>query len=87
MKITKKDIVDIERYKRQIDEDFETFPNNKRLVKLIKSWISTLSNDIMTVKRSGQTAFIHNDRKKLRKELIKYLNQKNNTRKYPIRKK
>jgi len=64
---------ELERYKKQIDEDFKIFPINKRLFQLEKSWIKNLSHNIMPTRKKY---FTHEDRKKLRKELIKYLNSK-----------
>jgi len=66
----------LERYKKQIDEDFIVFPINKRLIQLEKSWIRNISHNIMSDKRY----FLHRDRKRLRKKLfnylLKYLNKK-----------
>lgn len=62
----------IERYKKQIDEDFKVFPMNKRLIQLEKSWIRNISHKVMPEGRS----FLHKDRKKLRIELLKHLNKK-----------
>jgi len=62
----------IERYKKQIDEDFKVFPINKRLIQLEKSWIRNISHQVMPEGRS----FLHKDRKQLRLELLKYLNKK-----------
>lgn len=62
----------IERYKKQIDEDFKTFPIDKRLIQLEKSWIRNISHQVMSDKRY----FIHRDRKRLRKKLLNYLNKK-----------
>ncbi len=64
--------INLERYKRQMDEDFETFPVNKRLIQLEKSWIKNVSHSIMPTSKY----FIHIDRKELRKELLKYLKKK-----------
>lgn len=62
----------LERYKKQIDEDFILFPVSKRLIQLEKSWIRNISHSVMPSGRS----FIHRDRKRLRKVLLKYLNEK-----------
>ena len=70
-----KEILDekeIERYKKQIDEDFETFPINKRFIQLERSWIRDLSHKIMPKEKY----FIHNDRKELRRHFLDYLNKK-----------
>ncbi len=63
---------ELERYKQQIDEDFEVFPINKRFIRLEKAWIANISHKVMPSK----SRFIHIDRKNLRKALIKYLNEK-----------
>lgn len=68
----------LERYKTIMDEDFETFPINKRLIQLEKSWIANISHLVM---KSGKN-FIHTDRRNLRKKLLKYLNSKIDTRKF-----
>ena len=62
----------IERYKKQIDEDFDTFGVTKRLMQLEKHWIRCLSHQVMPAGRS----FNHTDRIKLRKELYDYINKK-----------
>ena len=64
---------EIKKYKEIIDEDFKIFPINKRLFQLEKSWIINLSHKIMP---AGKKSFIHEDRKKLRNELMKYLKSK-----------
>ncbi len=57
---------ELKKYKEIIDNDF------KRLIQLEKSWIKNLSHKIMET--CGH--FTHKDRKKLRDELIRYLNTK-----------
>lgn len=57
---------ELKKYKEIIDKDF------KRLIQLEKSWIKNLSHKIMGT--CGH--FTHEDRKKLRDELIRYLNTK-----------
>ncbi len=64
--------LETERYKKIIDEDFKVFPVNKRLIQLEKSWIRNISHQVMPYARN----FVHNDRKKLRVKLFKYLNNK-----------
>ncbi len=64
--------IKIERYKKQIEEDFKVFPINKRFIQLEKSWIKNISHNLMPTQKS----FIHKDRKELRKVLFKYLNKK-----------
>ncbi len=61
----------VEDYKKIIDDDF------KRFVQLEKSWIINISHKIMP---SKEGMFIHDDRKELRDELIKYLNSKTKTK-------
>ena len=71
----KKEVInqkELERYKEIIDEDIKTFPINKRLVQLEKSWILNISHKIMP----SQHNFLHIDRRKLREELLKHLNSK-----------
>lgn len=63
---------EIERYKKQIDEDFEIFIVNKRFIRIEKAWIRDISHQIMKKHKS----FVHNDRKELRLKLFKYLNKK-----------
>lgn len=63
---------EIIRYKKQIDEDFELFPFNKRFIQLEKSWIRNISHKLMP----KENRFDHNDRKKLRIILLNYLNKK-----------
>ena len=68
--------VDLARYKKIIDEDFKIFGinsrNKKRFLNLEKSWIATLSHNVMP----SDQYFIHEDRKQLRDALLAYLNQK-----------
>ncbi len=64
--------LEIERYEKQINEDFKVFIINKRFIQLEKSWIRDISHKVM----SKNNYFIHNDRKKLRKRLFHYLNTK-----------
>jgi hypothetical protein len=74
---------DLEKQKKRIDEDFELFKDfkdNPRFIQLEKSWIKNLSHSIMPTKNG----FIHEDRKSLRDNLLKYLNSKV-TRKSEIR--
>lgn len=61
----------IERYKKQIDEDFEKCPKDfiKRLIQLEKSWIRNISHKVMKT----HAGFVHDDRRNLRKELMKHL--------------
>ncbi|KKL85605.1 hypothetical protein LCGC14_1953070 [marine sediment metagenome] len=61
--------IDLDRYKKIIDEDFKTFPVNKRFFQLEEAWIAQISHRIMP----KDNYFVHNDRKELRKELLKYL--------------
>lgn len=67
-----KEIIGIEKYKKQIDKDFKEFPLSNRFIRLEKAWIRDISHQIMPSRRS----FIHNDRRELRKTLFSYLNQK-----------
>jgi len=66
------ELIEVERYKKQIDEDFKVFPLNKRFIQFEKSWIRDISHKIMPKEKY----FVHNDRKKLRIELFKHLNKK-----------
>ena len=63
---------EVERYKKQIDEDFKNFPVNKRFIQLEKSWIRNISHKLMP----NQRFFVHKDRKRLRIKLLDYLNKK-----------
>jgi hypothetical protein len=70
-------MIDLDRYKKIIDEDFETFkPINKRFVQLEKSWIINISHRIMPSQQNGMTFYKHEDRRNLRGILLKYLKQK-----------
>jgi len=69
--MTEENKQELQKYKETIDNDF------KRLIQLEKSWIRNLSHKIM--ESCGH--FTHQDRKALRKELLKHLNNKINTRK------
>lgn len=60
------DKFDCERYKKLINEDFARF------IRLERAWIANISHKIMPT----QNTFEHIDRKKLRKELLYYLNRK-----------
>jgi len=64
--MNKQDTFDFEKYKKVIDEDFSRF------MRLEKGWIAHISHNIMPV----QNGFEHKDRKKLRENLLYYLNKK-----------
>jgi len=81
--MTENELIEIERYKKQIDEDFKMFPLTKRFIQLERSWIRDLSHKIMPKEKY----FIHNDRKELRKKLLDYLNNKKRESLFPKKKK
>lgn len=64
--MNEKDKADFEAHKKTIDEDFSRF------IRLEKAWIINISHNIMPVEHG----FEHQDRKKLRNELMFYLKKK-----------
>jgi hypothetical protein len=68
--------IEIENYKKRIDEDFTIFPINPRLFELEKGWIINLSHRIMETHKNGLPFFNHEDRKELRVALLNYLDTK-----------
>jgi hypothetical protein len=69
-------MIDLDRYKKLIDEDFKTFKINKRFVQLEKSWIINISHRVMPSQQNGMTFYKHEDRRELRGILLKYLKKK-----------
>jgi len=71
-----------ERGKETIDNDleiFHKFVNHKRFIQLERSWIRNYTHKLMPGMekcKKNVYAFSHNERAKLRKKLLKYLNQK-----------
>ena len=66
-------LINLKRYKEQIDEDFENTGKkfHKRLIILEKSWIRNISHKLLTEK-----LFNHLDRTRFKKELFKHLKLK-----------
>lgn len=78
-KIYKVNRKDLEKYKKQIDKDFEDFDKciqddekRKRFIRLEKAWILNITHYVY----GDSKYFKHKDRIGLRKELISYLNMK-----------